>query len=202
MPGDAVNHVVPRDGPHDGAVLAHLRVVTRPVHDRIEGALGLLSEQLDLDAYRNVLERFYGFWRNWEPHMAALLQDEALLDPRRRMHLLEADLVAIGLSAHELEALPRCPLPTLLDDVEALGSLYVMEGSTLGGRVIQRNVARCLGLDGRSGCAYFAGYGAHTGRMWQSFLARLNEEPVINAPRIANGASATFERLAWWLTRD
>jgi heme oxygenase len=148
-----------------GALLARLRFVTRPAHDKLEGTLGLLDERLGLDTYRRVLERFYGFWRGWEPQVAALVQDAAFLDPRRRMHLLRADLATVGLSAHAVQMLPACPLPILRDAAEALGSLYVMEGSTLGGRVIERNVKRYLGLDGRRGCTYFAGYGTDTGRM-------------------------------------
>jgi hypothetical protein len=50
-----------------GAVLAHLRAVTRPAHHALEGALGLLEEDIDLDKYKNVLARFYGFWSGWEP---------------------------------------------------------------------------------------------------------------------------------------
>ena len=131
--------------------------------------------------------------------MAVLLQDAAFLDPRRRMHLLQADLAALGLSAHEVAGLPACPLPLLRNAVEALGSLYVMEGSTLGGRVIERNVERCLGFDGRHGCAYFAGYGTRTGAMWGLFLQRLDEAPAADAQQVTEGATATFERLARWL---
>ena len=131
--------------------------------------------------------------------MAALCQDAAFLDPRRRMHLLQADLAALGLSAREVALLPMCPVPVLRNAAEALGSLYVMEGSTLGGRVIERNVERCLGLDARHGCTYFAGYGTHTGAMWRSFLARLDQVPAADAEQVADGATETFERLAWWL---
>ena len=70
-----------------GAVLARLRAVTQPAHDRLEGALGLLGDQLDRDAYKRVLERFHGFWRGWEAQVAALLQDRPFLEPRRRLRL-------------------------------------------------------------------------------------------------------------------
>lgn len=164
--------------------------------------MDLLGEQLALKAYQNVIKRFYGFWVDWQPHVAELLRDEALLEPRRRLYLLEADLAALGFSVDEVGALPRCPLPALRDAAEALGSLYVMEGSTLGGRVIERHVERYLGLGGQSGCAYFAGYGAGTGAMWRAFLARLDAEPAERAERIGNGASATFECLAEWFNLD
>jgi heme oxygenase (biliverdin-IX-beta and delta-forming) len=182
-------------------VLAYLRAVTRPAHSALEGALGLLDDRLDLDAYRVVLGRLYGFWRGWEPQMAALLRDDGLLGQRRRLHLLAADLAALGVSSAALEALPMCPLTMLRDDAEALGSLYVMEGSTLGGLVIQRNINRCLGDKGRRSCSYFNGYGTETGPMWRVFLARLDEAPTADMERIGFGASATFERIGWWLTK-
>ena len=184
----------------NGDVLAHLRAVTRPAHDALENALAL-DGKLDLEAYRNMLARFYGFWVGWEPQVAALLAEETLSSPRRRLHLLAADLSVLGGTATDLEALPRCPLTPLRDAAEALGSLYVMEGSTLGGRVILRQLERSLGSDGTGSRTYFDGYGPQTGRMWLSFLARLNAAPVTAAERIGQGALATFERLGWWLLR-
>ena len=172
------------DHVRERTLLAHLRAVTRPAHDRLEGALGLLDAQLGLTEYKHALERFYGFWRGWQPHVASLLQDDALMNPRRRLHLLAADLAALGSLASDIEALPVCPHPTLSGAAEALGSLYVMEGSTLGGR----------------GCSYFVGYGAETGLMWRSFLMRLEDEPASNTGLIADGAIATFERVAWWFS--
>jgi heme oxygenase len=185
-----------------GVVLAHLRAATRQDHDRLEGSLGLLDEGLGLDGYRNVLARFHGFWRGWEPRVAELLRDAALTEPRRRQHLLAQDLAALGMTKAELTALPVCPPPSLDGAAAALGSLYVMEGSTLGGAVIRRHVARRLGLDRDSGCAYFSGYGAATGAMWRSFLARLDAQPAAEAERIAAGASATFATLASWLAKS
>jgi heme oxygenase (biliverdin-IX-beta and delta-forming) len=183
-----------------GNALIHLRNVTGPAHRALQGGLGLLNEHLELDTYKTVLTRFYGFWSGWQPQIAGLLQNEALLTPRRRLHLLAADLAYLGVSEHELAALPRCPLPVLNDAAEALGSLYVMEGSTLGGGVIRSNIQRCLGKSAPGGYMYFNGYGVATNTMWQSFLVFLDAAPAADQPRIGRGAVATFERLGWWLT--
>ena len=185
-----------------GEVLAHLRAVTRPAHVALDAALGVLDERLDIAGYRALLVRFYGFWVGWQPQVAALLQDAALMEPRRRLHLLVADLAELGVSGPALAALPRCP-PTPLDDAMAgLGSLYVMEGSTLGGRVIQRHVEHRLGERGRRSCRYFGGYGAETGVMWRSLLARLDVVPQAAVARVGGGAAATFDCLGRWLTRE
>jgi heme oxygenase (biliverdin-IX-beta and delta-forming) len=183
-----------------GAVLTHIRTLTNPAHRRVEAALAFLTEPISLGRYQTVLQRFYGFWLGWESQVTNLLQDEALMKPRRRLHMLATDLAALGVSNDALKALPRSPLITLRDGVEALGSLYVMEGSTLGGRVIRQNLMRCLGADALSVCTYFNGYGGDTGSMWRSFVARLEEELVCDAERIGVGASRTFDRLGWWIS--
>ena len=182
-------------------MLAHLRQVTRPAHDRLEGALGLLDPGLDIGRYRDVLGRFYGFWVTWQPQVTALFGEESFLAPRRRLHLLHADLIVLGMTAGGLDLLPRCPPVPLCDAQEALGSLYVMEGASLGGRVIKRNVEDRLGALGRSSCSYFSGYGLHTGAMWRGLVARLGCEPAAHEEMVGRGAVATFERLGWWLTR-
>ena len=169
-----------------------LRERTRAEHDRLERGLRLTDPGLTLERYREVLSRFFGFWAGWEPRMAEELPDEALLAPRRRLHLLRSDLKALGLSP---ERLPACPAPPLRGTGEAMGSLYVMEGSTLGGRVILK------ALEGRGvpagARAYLAGHGDATGAMWRSFLSRLEAEP--DAAAVLRGAKATFATLADWM---
>jgi heme oxygenase len=185
--------------PSEGIVLAHLRQVTREAHLAIEGSIGLMGESITIRDYRHVLSRLYGFWREWEPLVASLIPDDEFLAPRRRKHLLAADLAALGMAECTIAALPRCFLTCLHNSAHALGSLYVMEGSSLGGRSIQRNVERCLGADVHASSSYFRGYGTQTGAMWQSFLARLDQAPTSSKHSIADGALATFSNLDGWL---
>jgi heme oxygenase (biliverdin-IX-beta and delta-forming) len=186
----------------DDGVLAHVRRATRSAHQAIEGSSGLMEANLTAEIYRNVLQRFYSFWMVWEPQIGSLIQDEAFLAPRRRSHLLIADLAGLGVTEHMLIDLPLCPPTDLPDEMSALGSLYVMEGSTLGGRVILRNVEHCLGSEVRASSSYFRGYGAKSGPMWQLFLARLEQAPIASKQQIADGALATFSNLGRWLSHD
>jgi heme oxygenase (biliverdin-IX-beta and delta-forming) len=176
-----------------------LRTATRPAHDRIETMLALTEPSLDGARYRAVLARFLGFWLGWEPRVAAALDDPLFFAPRRRAHLLRRDLDALGLPEDEIAALPRCALPALAGPQAALGALYVMEGSTLGGRVLVRHVARRLGVaEGMPGALYFSGYGDATGAMWRDFCVRLRAAPAGSAPEITAAALATFDLLAAW----
>jgi heme oxygenase len=180
-------------------MLAHLRKFTAGPHKAIEDALGLMRDDLNLETYNRVLARLYGFWAVWQPQVGRLIDDEPFLRPRQRLRLLEIDLIALGYSQHALDALPRClPVP-LRNGMEAIGSLYVMEGSSLGGRVVLKHLNRCLGpeIEGRS--AYFYGYGDETGSMWRSFLARLDTVPLARKGSVCRGALATFEQLGAWI---
>jgi heme oxygenase len=84
---------------------------------------------------------------------------------------------------------------------QALGCLYVMEGSTLGGRFIARRLHEHLGLTPASGAAFFHGYGEETGSRWKAFQQALvrysaateNEFAVIGA------AEETFSKFEKWL---
>ncbi|MBI0534900.1 biliverdin-producing heme oxygenase [Roseomonas sp. KE2513] len=181
-----------RAGATGGSLRELLRDGTRAEHERLDTGLDLTAPGMTVEGYRRVLERFHGFWAGWEPRVAAELGDEALLAPRRRLHLLRDDLRALGT---EPEGLPACPPPPIHGRAEAMGSLYVMEGSTLGGRVILKRLDG-LGLPPGS-CRYFAGYGDGTGAMWMSFLQRLEAEA--DAPAVLRGARATFATLGGWM---
>ncbi len=48
------------------AFYRELKAVTQPLHDRLEASIPLLDPQLTLDAYRNILRRFYGIYAPFE----------------------------------------------------------------------------------------------------------------------------------------
>ena len=180
-------------------MLDRLREASRGSHDRLERRLALLDERLDLPRYRLILCRFHAAWQGLEPRLAALLDDPAFFEPRRRGALLAADLAALGVDP---AAIPAAPPPALAGPASALGALYVLEGSTLGGRVILRHLDR-LALPGTTNArAYFAGYGPHTGRMWAGFVARLEAAASADLPAIVAGAVLTFGHLEWCLCAE
>lgn len=177
-----------------------LKQATHELHVSLESALGLLSPPMDRGRVTTLIARFYGFHAAWEPALTGLIADEAFLAPRRRASLAAGDLAALGLSTAEIDALPRCrDAASFTDEGAAWGSLYVMEGSTLGGKVITRRLAEEDWLPA-SGLGYFDPHGEHTGTRWRETRERLTaltgtalEQAVID------GARATFQRLAAWL---
>jgi heme oxygenase len=177
-----------------------LREATAASHARLEHSLDLLGPSTQATRFRALLERFHGFHRVWEPALADTLGCDDFLVARQREPLLHADLLALGMRAGDIAALPACTEAAGLcrSAPAALGSLYVLEGSTLGGRHIARHLAGAPWLP-PGGLRYFDPHGAHTGQRWQETLARLEGTSAAWQQDVADAAVATFELLHRWL---
>jgi heme oxygenase len=88
---------------------------------------------------------------------------------------------------------------------DAFGCLYVVEGSTLGGQIISRQVTRNLGLSpDNNGCRFFCCYGENTGTMWRRFGESLETFLTANPdtrPQIVASALSTFECFQGWFAK-
>jgi heme oxygenase len=181
-------------------LLERLKIETASLHDRIEETFDLESLTRSIPAYRGLLGRLYGFHATWEPRAELALADPEFFRKRRKVNFLRADLHELGMNCDGIDRRPVRPHRNHADPRGAWGSMYVVEGSTLGGVIIARNVERRLGLNHRNGCRYFCCYGTDVRPMWTSFGARLlarcgsAEEDVVVA-----AACRTFETLHYWL---
>ncbi len=184
-------------------IASAVRDATRMVHERLERGLPLTKPDLTHDEYRVVVEAFYGFYAPLEASLAAMAEvsDGAIpMGGRRKVGLLRLDLRALGSSDAEVEALPVCvSVPEVTTFGRAFGCLYVVEGATLGGRIIVRALGEHLGIGPATGAAFFEGYGAETGAMWRSFLSHLDASPWPPDDTIA-GAVDTFLAFERWLS--
>jgi heme oxygenase len=177
---------------------------TREAHLRLERSVPIFRPGLTLAVYRAYLARLLGFYAPVEATLAGHPWASAGLDfrPRRKAALLTADLDCLGLDVDVQASLPRCdklpPLPAL---PEALGCAYVLEGATLGGRVLARLVSAALGLGRARGCAFLLAYGDETDAMWEAFGARLEAALADDAAerRALSAARETFTRLHRWI---
>jgi len=113
-----------------------------------------------------------------------------------------ADLKSCGLTDAQINALPLAPADALPFDEPsaALGILYVIEGSTLGGQVIAKRIREKLNLTPDLGGHYFSSYGANVMPTWRETKAVLDAPPIaVDADRVIHGAELTFEFLSTWL---
>lgn len=206
---------------------AALRDGTRRGHQRIEQLLAIhvLATSCDLSTdnalraaqrlhLRRVLRTLASFQRQWQPKVRAALAPalHSWLDESPRLDWLAQDLAALG------DPIPTAPASAdadvgadhdpcadlaLPDALSALASLYVVEGSALGGQVISRSLGGQPAL--APALRYFQGHGEHTGARWRRFCDLLAQAEPAVADRAASGparwqvavqaANATFDAL-------
>lgn len=178
-----------------------LREATQAAHERLHRHAGFAAAargDITRDDYRLLLARLYGFHHPFECATAARATDFSLdLAERRRAPLLVQDLASLGVDAITVERLPLCGEEFGWTDAAALlGALYVTEGSTLGGVLIARALAR-VATDARR---FYLGHGERNGEMWRNFVARLEaiEDDAGQAAAIAS-AQRTFLAFENWM---
>jgi heme oxygenase len=189
-------------------ITQEIRNKTAENHIRLEQSSILLPFSkgiLTRDNYILILQRFYGFFYPLESALLALPVDTYLpdYDSRRKatsltndlIHLLGEDFTSPALCSH---------LPAVENISQAMGCLYVMEGSTLGGKMIYKRVQQQLGLDYTSGASFFYGYGTETGHKWKYFQQALTSfsSTYQTDQQIIKTANDTFARFKNWLDTD
>jgi heme oxygenase (biliverdin-IX-beta and delta-forming) len=194
---------LPPDRRGEGDVLRMLRTGTAAEHADLERSLDLLDPALERARLTGVLGRMHGFWQAAEAGLDAWAArfpadaEQVSWDHRRRAGLFAADLAVLGV--REATAGPELPAPAGTD--EALGRLYVLEGSTLGGTFISRHLATLPTLGPGARVGAFSPYGTETGAMWHAYR-RVTRERVAaggDADRLVGAAVTTFGALATWV---
>ena len=192
-------------------VLTRLRLETRSEHEAVEHVLDLMGA-LSNNSYRQRLVQFYGFYSPLEAalqtrcakqgdrpgHNFEVSQLPMLLPRLHKSLLLRQDLDRLGIS---IAGLAQCrALPPIQTPAEVLGCLYVLEGATLGGRMITEHIQATLGITPTTGGSFFDGYAGHTARMWNAMRRTLLSGAVDAQAENAMVASAvaTFTCLRDW----
>jgi heme oxygenase (biliverdin-IX-beta and delta-forming) len=183
---------------------AHLKQATRPQHEALEAnhySVAMMSGTLTPSEYQAMLSRFYGFYAPIEAQfsaLAAMLPAELNLEQRRKLHWLHADLQQLN---EDPTTIPACHLLTPFTTPEqALGCLYVLEGSTLGGQIISRKLHTTLGYTPEHGARFFASYGEQVGMMWKTFMGILEHAGTSgDSDAIITSAMHTFASFQQWL---
>ncbi len=190
--------------------LQRLREETRPEHEATEAAMPLMNPGLTLEAYKDtlrVLLSVLGSWQDWASEQAPPSL-RPLLFARRRTHLLLEDLADLAHVPSRFDgfAVPidwdrvvrggnnNLPGPTApVCEAAFLGALYVLEGSTLGGRLIARHLEATFGFRDGKGDAYFRGHGEATGALWREVTVAIAAVPEEQAGLLLGAARRTFE---------
>jgi heme oxygenase len=178
-----------------------LRQETHSDHQAIEGTSPLMLQNLSIAEYVQCLRGLYGVVAAWEERAPEVAPEwlQPTLVARQRKHLLQRDLASFG----ELQDdQGRSILPDMPDLPSLLGTMYVIEGSTLGGQYIARHVETVLPLSEGRGSSYFRGKGSQTGQMWKEFCeilkTRISDEQT---DAVVISAKAMFRTFGTWMTR-
>lgn len=147
-----------------GPVLKRLRDATGPLHARLDVGVRAIDRLCSGAQRGRLVANYHRFYTEVEAGIGRWLPDA----PRR-------------FASEDVEGL------ALASRGEALGALYVLEGSSLGGRMILRAVAARGAETGD--LAFLDPYGARTGERWREFLQDLEDAPAAEAER---GALAAF----------
>jgi heme oxygenase (biliverdin-IX-beta and delta-forming) len=144
--------------------LARIRAATAALHHHLEklDVIGRLSEPF---SRANMICRYAALHVPAHPALTPHLHNIDGLDLPVRSR-------AAALAPRVIGSLPPFPAPR--NRAEALGMLYVLEGSTLGGRVILRTLLD-RGVDDPS-LSFLDPYGEATGKRWRDFIAVLTRE--------------------------
>jgi len=173
----------------------HLLVNTRAWHGVAESAFALRRRLASIPSYLGLLQSLWCLHSAFERsvHQHDLSAHGIDVKERKRAHWLAADLQALGA---EPEVAPA--LHPIASAAEAIGCLYVLEGSTLGGQVILPQAVRLLGVSEHRGARFFVGHGERNSRLWTDFLHALNAfNPQSEEGRlIQHGAIGTYAEFA------
>ncbi len=179
---------------------ARLKAETATLHEQMHA----LMEQAQPFASRASYARFVTAQYHFQRDVEHLFDDPALqlavpdLQVRGREAGALADLTDLGAPAGEVAlATASVRMP------EALGWLYVSEGSTLGASFLLKEVKDKLGLDEQFGARNLAAYAEGRAVVWRRFVGYL-DRPGLSAQAqeaVLAGAAAAFERFGMLLRR-
>jgi len=180
----------------------HLKLATAAAHASLERTLATRGFFDSRERYVEYLQRILAFQSEAECVLNAALAVQVIPDwrERRRAHLARADLQVLGASEGAFP-ISSGHLPVMALPEQVLGIAYVLEGSTLGGAFLLKQLAP-VGITATHGGSYLASYGAHRGTMWQRFVRTLEDahERHANVESVTSAALAAFAAARFYLT--
>ena len=184
---------------NDVARSQRLRGATRSAHDGLDAKIMALDPFSSRARYGLLLKVQHGFHRDidalyGDPALGSILAD---LAGRRRLGLIEEDLADLQADVPVYEAPARFCAGVSAELPNALGWLYVAEGSNLGAAILLKQAAR-LDLSTAFGARHLAGSPQGRARHWRGFVAALDaaELSARDEADVIDGAKAAFDRVS------
>jgi heme oxygenase (biliverdin-IX-beta and delta-forming) len=157
-------------------VSEYLKQNTAEYHDAAEKLFNsekIFNKTFTLEDYKKIIHTNYLMLLHSEDKIFDRLSEMAeklQLDQRKKLPLIEKDIKSLSLKNKEAGHIIE-----FNNEHEALGAMYVIEGSTLGGNVIAKQLSKTEGFD-QVTFNFFGCYQENTGSMWKNFKEVLDTE--------------------------
>ena len=178
-----------------------LKIATRPNHDELENLMfvnEIMNKSLTSSDYAQILSTNYIVHTLLEPKIQAALGEDIKIalhiNARFKVPALAADLKESELDVAALDLYAGDFEPKDFTEAHALGALYVLEGATLGGNVIQKKLRNTPGFEDLR-LNYYTVYKDELMNRWVSFVQLLNTTHT-NDAAVIEGAKYTFDFIA------
>ncbi|WP_010516956.1 biliverdin-producing heme oxygenase [Croceivirga radicis] len=180
------------------SILTNLKNDTKAAHVRVEKVMVKELKAINsLEDYGKLLERLFLFYNPLESKVHQYIDQSILPDIERRKHTqwILKDLNALN---YTVNTSTESKTQQITSTAYAVGVLYVMEGSTMGGQIISKMLKKQLGAN--TSTYYFDSYSDETMDMWLSFKNSIAQyETHLDKEEVFKGANETFSSLKEWL---
>ena len=186
--------------------LQKLRNDTAEFHVALEKnpySIALMGANVTIEDYSTYLQKLYGFVYGFEKTVFPLLRVlDTDIENRRKAPLMESDLLKLDCDLTQIPVLSETVFEKHYgDEVAALGGLYVLEGSMLGGNIIKKHLQDILSDSVTNKTGYFTAYGTDLSKVWKNFLSLLtyNASSTEKEEVIIKSAINTFSLIDKWM---
>lgn len=180
-------------------ISAQLKEQTKQAHQSLEKVIIQQIKKIHSEEeYKNLLKLFYGFYQPMENHVDKFINNSNMPDytERRKAENILHDIKEISGDTD----LPICnDIPVIDSTAKALGVMYVLEGSTLGGSIIARMLNKQAAIPYQQ-LSFFMSYNDNSMAMWKEFTDAINKyaEENNDSDQIIISAKTTFEKFEKW----
>lgn len=181
-----------------------LKSATKAHHDELESLMyvnEIMNKTLTLEQYKTLLATNYIVHSAIESQLHdaldADLKEQLDIENRNKLAALEQDLAEMEMNKEDLNAL-KFSLPAITDhnNASSLGAMYVLEGATLGGNVIQKKLRANPAFEDLS-LHYYTVYAQNLMPNWLSFVKVLNSSVAeTDYPDAEQSAVNMFQHIA------